>query len=71
MTEPHKITLPEGVQVAYIEMNGKTFYLDDSTNEGIAECLDTVDELYSYRGNTVRPIVKEFADAINRAKKPG
>jgi len=41
MTEPHKITLPEGVQVAYIEMNGKTYYLDDSTNEGIAECLDS------------------------------
>ena len=32
--------MPEGVQVAYIEMNGKTYYLDDSTNEGIAECLE-------------------------------
>ena len=40
MTKPHKIKLPEGVKVAYVEMNGKTYYLDDSTDEGIAECFD-------------------------------
>lgn len=30
-----------GVTACYIELNGKTFYLDDSTDEGIAECFSS------------------------------
>ena len=33
-----EITLADGVDVAYVTMNGKTYYLDDTTDEGIAEC---------------------------------
>ena len=29
----------ENTLACYIEMNGKTFYIDDSTGEGIADCL--------------------------------
>jgi len=31
----------ENTLACYIEMNGKTFYIDDSTGEGIAECFDS------------------------------
>jgi len=34
-----KQTLADGVVVCYVEMAGKTYYLDDSTGEGIAECF--------------------------------
>ena len=33
-----EMSLPGDVTAIYIEMNGKTYYLDDSTGEGIAEC---------------------------------
>ena len=33
-----EITLADGVDYAYVTMNGKTYYLDDSTDEGICEC---------------------------------
>ena len=32
------IALPEDIRAIFIEMNGKTYYLDDTTNEGLAEC---------------------------------
>ncbi len=33
-----EITLADGVDYAYVTMNGKTYYLDDTTGEGICEC---------------------------------
>jgi len=33
-----EITLADGVDYAYVTMNGKTYYLDDTTDEGICEC---------------------------------
>ena len=35
-----EITLADGVDVAYVTMNCKTYYLDDTTDEGICECND-------------------------------
>ena len=32
------VALPEDIKACYIEMNGKRYYLDDTTDEGIAEC---------------------------------
>jgi len=34
---PQCVTLPEGTLVAYIEMNGRTYYIDDSTGEAIMD----------------------------------
>ena len=34
------VTLADSVDVAYITMGGKTYYLDDTTGEGIADCFD-------------------------------
>jgi len=31
------IKLPEGTLVAYIEMNGRTYYIDDSTGEAVMD----------------------------------
>ncbi len=55
----------EGVVACYIEMNGKTFYLDDSTDEGIAECFgnhenesleaDSSNSLAAVNGDKKRP----------------
>ncbi len=42
-SSPPTIKLPVGTVVAYIEMNGRTYYIDDSTGEAIAESWPTDD----------------------------
>lgn len=39
----HQFVMPEQVQACYVEMNGKEYYLDDTTDEGIVECTGPVD----------------------------
>ena len=34
-----ELILPDGVAAAYVTMGEKTYYIDDSTGEGIAECF--------------------------------
>jgi hypothetical protein len=34
-----ELILPDGVEAVYVRMGSKTYYLDDSTGEGIAECF--------------------------------
>tara|TARA_R110000824_G_scaffold35418_5_gene111110 strand:+ start:1214 stop:1414 length:201 start_codon:yes stop_codon:yes gene_type:complete len=37
-SHPHvKLALADGITAAYIEMNGRTYYIDDSTDEAIME----------------------------------
>ena len=34
-----ELILPDGVEAVYVTMGEKTYYIDDSTGEGIAECF--------------------------------
>ena len=34
------IVVPEGVEAVYVQMSGSLYYLDDTTGEKIAQCID-------------------------------
>ena len=40
---PQRINLPAGTVAAYIEMNGRTYYIDDSTAEAVMDSWPKVE----------------------------